>query len=149
MRLRARVRSLHALVGALGVMSNEICDRLTPMPELLHLMAAEAAFPASRLFQNALENIPALGSRSFSSIWRQAVCATPELLLSPTETLVLTELGQSLGRYDVAEQKSAIHYAQRRLEELTRDAEIERDRNSKVRAFLGVAAGFFAVILLI
>ncbi len=149
MRLRARAKSLHALVSALGVVKSEICDRLTPMPELLAQMAEEAAYPASLLFKHASEKIQTLGSRSFSSIWRQAVLATPELLLTPAEELVLIELGQSLGRYDVAEQKSAISYAQRRMETFANDADAERDKTSKVRAFLGVAAGFFTVILLI
>jgi stage III sporulation protein AB len=149
MRLRARTRSLQSLSSALGVMKSEICDRLTPMPELLGHMAAEATYPASQLFRSAAEKIPSLGSRSFSSIWSQAVKSTPELLLTPSEALVLTELGQSLGRYDIAEQRSALQYAQRRMEEYARAAELERDKNSKVKAFLGVAAGFFAIILLI
>jgi stage III sporulation protein AB len=148
MRLRARAGSFHALSSALGMMGSEICDRLTPMPELLQHMADEAAYPASQLFKNALNDISSLGSRSFAAIWQQAVRSTPELMLQPSEALVLTELGQSLGRYDIAEQKSAIQYAQRRMEDFARAAEAERDNNSKVRAFLGVAAGLFTVIIL-
>lgn len=147
--LRSRVNSLSALVSALGVMKSEICDRLTPMPELLRQMSREAAYPASLLFKNAAEKIPSIGVKPFSSIWRQAVAGTPELLLTPAEELVLTELGVVLGRYDVSEQRSAISYAERRMEDFLRRAEADRDKNSKVRAFLGIAAGVFAIVILL
>jgi stage III sporulation protein AB len=148
-RLRSRVKSLNALLGALGVMKSEICDRLTPMPKLLKQLSDEASYPASLLFKNASEKTPSLGSKPFSSIWSQAVMETPELLLTPQEELVLKELGLSLGRYDTGEQKNAIQYAERRMDEYTRKAETERERNSKVHAFLGVAAGLFAVVILL
>ncbi len=148
-QLRGRVKSLHALSSALGVMKSEICDRLTPMPELLRNLAEDATYPASQLFKNASEKMTSIGSKPFSAIWSQAVKSTPELLLKPSEELVLTELGVRLGRYDIAEQAVAIQYAQHRMEEHIRKAEIERDNNSKVRAFLGVAAGLFAIIILL
>ena len=112
-------------------------------------MSVEATYPASLLFQNANEKMASLGSRPFSFIWRSAVLNTPELLLKPPEELILTELGMSLGRYDTGEQRSAIAYAARRLEEFRRRAEEDRDRNSKVRAFLGVAAGIFVAVILL
>lgn len=148
-RLRSRVKNLGTIVSALGVMKSEICDRLTPMPELLKQMANEATYPASLLFKNAEQKISSLGSKPFSSIWGQAVVNTPELLLTSQEELVLTELGMSLGRYDIGEQKNAIQYAERRMSEFSRKAETERERNSKVHAFLGVAAGLFAVVILL
>lgn len=148
-RLRGRVKSLQAVSSALGIMKSEICDRLTPMPELLRNMKEEATYPASQLFKNASEKMSSIGSRPFSSLWSQAVKNTPELMLKPPEELVLTELGVRLGRYDIAEQAAAIQYAQRRLEEHIRKAEAERDSNSKVHAFLGIAAGIFAIIILL
>lgn len=148
-RLRNRVKSLRTIISALGMMKSEICDRLTPMPELLRQIGNEASFPASLLYKNASEKMAALGNKPFSSIWRQAVLNTPELLLTQPEELVLTELGLCLGRYDVGEQRSAIQYAIRRMDEYLHNAESERDKNSKVRAFLGVAAGLFAVVILL
>jgi stage III sporulation protein AB len=149
LRLRRRVNSLSAIISALTAMKSEICDRLTPMPELLRQLEHEATYPASVLFANAAEKVPSLGSKPFSVLWRQAVLNTPELLLMPTEELVLTELGMVLGRYDVAEQRAAMTYAERRMEEFRSRAITDRDKNSKVRAFLGVAAGIFAVVILL
>ena len=130
-------------------MKSEICDRLTPMPELLEQMAAEASYPATIFFENAGDKMSTLGNQPFSAVWRQALKETPELMLTSAEELVLSELGLSMGRYNIEEQRTAFMYAQRRLEALTKKAVSERDANSKVQAFLGVAAGIFAVIILL
>ena len=42
LRLKGRVQNLSALVTALGVMRGEICERLTPMPELLEMLRDES-----------------------------------------------------------------------------------------------------------
>src|SRR5699024_10587989 len=46
-RLRGRARTLAAMVSSLELLQSEICDRLTPMPELLELLEQEATYPAS------------------------------------------------------------------------------------------------------
>ena len=149
LRLRARCRSLTSITHALGVMQSEICDRLTPMPELLSQLGEEAEYPARLLYKNAENKLSTLGNTHFGAIWRQAVTATPELLLTAPEEAALVELGTSLGKYNVEEQKNAISYTRRRLEEYVKRAEIVRETDSKVRAFLGVASGIFAVVLFI
>ena len=148
-RLRARAKNLAELVYAVGAMRSEICDRLTPTPEVFEMLTAEAQYPANLLFRNAAERMRAIGSKPFSAIWRGAVENTPELLLNAGEADVLCELGLFLGRYNVEEQRGAFSRAERRLEELTRRAESLRDTNSRMHAFLGLAAGIFAVVILI
>jgi len=150
LKLRERSRNLAAITHVLCVMQSEICDRLTPMPELLARLSEETEYPVSVLFKNAEEKMRStLGGVSFAVIWKQAVINTPELMLKEPEGTVLQELGLSLGRYNTEEQKSALEYARRRMEEFTRKADHERDANSKVHAFLGVAAGVFAAVILI
>ena len=150
LRLRERSRCLAAIAHVINVMQSEICDRLTPMPELLSQLSEEAEYPVNLLFKNAEEKMSAaLGGVSFAIIWKQAVCATPELMLKEQERTTLCELGLSLGRYNIEEQKSALEYAHRRMEDFVRKADNERDTNSKVHAFLGVAAGIFAAVILI
>jgi stage III sporulation protein AB len=147
-RLRGRVRSLQAVASALGVMKSEICDRLTPMPELMRSMADEATYPASQLFKNASEKMASIGAKPFSALWSQAVRNTPEMLLKPRRNWCHGTRARLAGT-NVAEQAHALQYAQRRMEEHIRRAETERDSNSKVHAFLGVAAGLFAIIILL
>lgn len=148
-RLRNRAKNLSALCYAVGAMRSEICDRLTPTPEVLEMLSGEAQYPANLLFNNASERMMSIGTQPFSVIWRGAVENTPELLLNGGEAEVLCELGLFLGRYNVEEQRSAFDHAERRLEEMTHKAEAVRDTNSRMHAFLGVAAGIFAVVILI
>ena len=148
LRYRNRVRSLESLVSALGIMQSEICDRLTPMPELLELLSAEAGKPASQLFRNVSRRMSELGARPFSDIWRQAVEDTPELLLSGREEACLSELGFSLGRYDVAQQRAALGYTARRMSDYAAAAERERASNSKLHAVFRIAAvGIIVAVL--
>lgn len=148
-RLRSRVRSLTAVAGSLEIMKNEICDRLTPVPELIDIMVREAPKPAGTLFCRLKEHLPEVGQRPFYEIWRQTVAECRELQLTESEAFTLAELGLSIGRYDAGEQRTAFEYAQRRMEEFAKKARCECETNSKANAFLGVASGIFAVIILL
>lgn len=148
-RLRGRARTLAAMVSSLELLQSEICDRLTPMPELLELLEQEATYPASAFYGGVRRRMKDLGEESFPEIWRKAVSETPSLTLDAQDKLILSELGVSLGKYDAAEQAGAIGSARRRLETLAAQAAAERDRDSKLHAALGVAAGIFAIVLLI
>jgi stage III sporulation protein AB len=148
-RLRSRVRCLTAISSSLEIMKNEICDRLTPVPELINIMVHEAPKPAVPLFRRLKEKLPEVGRRPFYEIWRQALEECKELPLSEAEIFTLTELGLSIGRYDAGEQRTAFEYAQRRMEEFAKKARNECETNSKANAFLGVASGIFAVIILL
>ena len=54
-----------------------------------------------------------------------------------------------MGRYNVDEQRGALLRAERQLEEMARKARAQCESNLKMRAFLGVAAGIVAVVILI
>ncbi len=149
LRLRGRVKSLESLIASLDIMESEICTRLTPMREVLEMLSSGAPLPGRRLFENAANGMERLGKTSFYSIWSESVQRTKELALRPQEREVLSELGLCLGRYDVREQAETIARIRRRLEIFLKKSEEERDRDSKIHAFFGVAAGLFAVIILL
>ena len=148
-RLKNRVRSLGALNVSLELMKSELCERLTPMPELLEMLERDAPSPANLLFGQARQKLSELGNCSFAAIWKRAIRDTPELLLTEQEAQVLGELGLSLGKYDVHEQLGAFTYTQRRMEEFYKKAAAEKENDAKLHAFFGVAAGAVAVIILI
>jgi len=148
-QLKRRVRSLCSLVGALDIMRSEICTRLTPMPELLELLAAQTEEPANIFFANCLIRQRSMRGRPFAELWRSALESTEELELKEYELEPLLELGPALGRYDTDRQGEAILAAKKRLEAFLQKAESERDRESRTRAMLGVAAGVMITIILI
>ncbi len=149
MKMRGRVRSLNSLVWALKLMGEEICANLTPMPEVLALVGSAAPKPAAELFARARDKLGNLGSASFRELWRQVVDETPSLLLENDELEILVQLGGELGKYDFESQRRIIRSAVKRLELKAENAERERAANSRLHAFLGIAAGMFAVVVLI
>lgn len=147
--LRRRVRVLEGLITSLQMMEGEICSRMTPMREVLEMLSGSAPVCVRGLFGRAVDGMSALGRCSFYSIWKNAVGCSRELGLRQDEAQLLSELGLCLGRYDVREQAEAITRVRKRLELMLRRAEEERDRDSRLHAFFGLASGVFAVIILL
>ena len=147
--LRERVDCLESVIASLTMMENEICERLTPIPELAEMMAEGAPKPARYLFENMNSLIGSIGDRSFAEIWKESVIRTPQLLLTPQETLCLSQLGFFLGKYSLEQQKSAIDSTKSKMREFLSEAQRRRRQNSKLSAFVGLASGMLAVIVLI
>jgi len=147
--LKSRVRSLRTLIAALDIMRSEICTRLTPMPELLELLAVQTGEPANIFFTNCLMKQRSMRGRPFAEVWRSALGSTKELELRETELEPLMELGSALGRYDTDRQGEAILAARKRMDGFLQKAESESDRESRTRTMLGIAAGVMIAIILI
>lgn len=148
-RLGVRVKALTGLISALEVMRSEICDRLTPMPELMEILSKETDEPVSSLFMSCQDQMKNLGTRSFYFMWKHAIVSSDGLELRPQEQKTLMDLGHVLGRYDTDEQSKSITYCIKRFEQYRIQAEEEKKSQGKVHAVLGVAAGFFAIIILV
>ena len=148
-QLKAQVASLRSLTGALEQMKRELSFRLTPMPELMERVAHQARAPARYLFAHCRDHLWELGEKSFSQLWREALCGEPDLLLGEREREVLTDLGEVLGRYDAAGQREALERAADELGRCLRRAEEDRDRLGRVYTVLGLGSGAMLVILLL
>ena len=147
--LRERGTALRAVASSLEIMRSEVCDRLTPVPELFGMLARQSSSPADILYKNAEKRLDSIGALPFGEIWRLAVNETHELMLTDSERLTLCELGLSLGKYDTGEQRRAIDAARVRFEQFAAKAEAEREKSWKSQALLGLSAGIFAVIILL
>ena len=145
--LKDRGVALRAVESSLELMEHELCDLLTPVPELFAVLGSVSPEPAGQLYRNAAARMKEIGAVPFSELWHRAVTDTEELLLTEEETTALSELGVSLGKYDVNEQRRAVEAARKRFGLFAERAEKERDKNWKSQAFLGAAAGIFAVII--
>jgi stage III sporulation protein AB len=149
LRLRRRETSIGALARSIGLLRAEICTLTTPLSEAAARLARECEPPAAKFYENLLEDLPRLGDATFPELWRGAAERTPELLLNPDEASALRELAKSLGKYNIEEQRAALLYAERQFEAFYARAASIRERDTKLRAMLGVASGVFAVLLLL
>jgi len=146
-RIIRRVDTLHALITALETMKSEICDRMTPLPELIDDLAAETSSYAGRFFQYLKEGMGELGIRQFSFLWKDALDRALYPELDEAERKALSDLGRSLGRYDIEEQRQAISYTQKRLEAYVKSAEEAKRTQGKMHAVLGLTSGLFMVLV--
>ena len=147
-RLRDHVRTLSSLQQSLELMQSEICENLTPLPELFEILAESAPSPASVFYKNLTVRIRDIGEKPFPQIWSDTVMETSQLVLDAQETLTLSKLGYSIGKYDKDSQKAAMTHTYNSFGRFREKAEMEMQRDSKVKAFTGIAAGLFTVIIL-
>jgi len=119
------------------------------MPELLEQLRDEADAPVDQFFAQVIRQMGDIGAESFYSIWKSAVEHTPTLSLTVREAQALADLGRTLGRYDIEEQRSALDDTIARIEEFWKSAAEERRSRGKVHAILGLVAGVFVVIILL
>ncbi len=149
MRMKTRSKALAAIMSSLEIMAEEIGANLTPMPALVEMLSNIAPKPADLFYRNIKAELPKLGSESLGSIWQAGLDNSGELMLERGEKEILSELGWELGKYDGESQRRMIQSAIRRLKLIADMAESERRANSRLHGFLGVAAGMFAVVVLI
>ena len=148
-RMGVRVRALRGLITALEVMKSEICDRMTPLPELLDLLCRETKPPVNRLFLRLRQAMRNLGTQRFSTLWSDVVEHAYELELHEGERQALSDLGKTLGRYDMDHQRQALAYTLRRLEGYLETAEEAKRTQGKVHAVVSLALGAFVVLILL
>ena len=147
--LSRRVTDLRTMVAAMQLMRGEICSRLTPMPQVLKLVSAQTGSGVRKFFDNVSAGFSDIGSETFAQVWHSAARRTEELHLDRAQLLILDQLGQSLGKYDAARQEQALDYAIARFEVFSRQAEQEKQARARLHTFMGVAAGIFAVVILL
>ncbi len=148
-RLRTRTEALSGLLSSIDIMQSEIFFRLTPLPELIKILAGQSSEPARTLFLNCFSHLGSLGQKPFSAIWSQSVEESRGLELTSGEKKTLVELGGILGRYDADGQIKAIAYIKRRLESCLDASLREKEKQGKLYRTLGVVTGIAIVIILI
>lgn len=148
-RISRRASDLRIMVSALQLMRTEICSRLAPMEDVLKTVCTQTSSGVRKFFDNVSSDFADAGGEPFYRVWQHAVDTTPELEFDRGQTLILKQLGMSLGKYDARQQMRALDYAIARFEVFSARAEEEKRVKSRLNAFVGVAAGIFAVVILL
>lgn len=144
---RKEENALRQLMGALDYMSCELQYRLTPLPSLCRQAAESCNGPVGKLLNR-------LASELDSQIAPDAVaCMYAALVSSPALPKrvhqILTQLGASLGRFDLVGQLKGLEAA-RELCRQNLDI-LSKDRDVRLRTYqtLGLCAGAALTILFI
>ena len=145
--VRAKVRQLTALLGALGTMKNEMEYRLTPLPELCRRTAEVTSGRIREVFRHLADELEGQIAPDAGSCMKAALGKASDL--PETARAALLELGDTLGRFDLPGQLKGLEGTKavciQALEGLS------RNRDSRLRGYqtLGLCAGAALAILLI
>ena len=135
------------LLRILQCMETELRYRLTPLPELCQMAAGESSGILKNVFLNLSrelyrQKLPDAGSCMAAAI---GTCGDlPNRIRS-----ILSQLGYSLGRYDLEGQLQGIQVVRRRTEESLESLRKNRDERLRSYQTLGICAGMALVIILI
>lgn len=142
---RREERALRQLIGALDYMGCELQYHLTPLPQLCRAVATETGGSVGQVFLALASELETQISPDAASCMDAAVSKYPKLPHRIRKNM--TQLGVSLGRFDLVGQLrgigSARQMCRRDLEELSKDRE-QRLRNYQT---LGLCAGSALAIL--
>ena len=91
--LTSREKSLKGFLEALHIMHSEIGERLTPIDELMKILAETASIPVSILFEECVREMTEKPDVPFCLIWRKEVKRAEYLKLKPSESDTIAALG--------------------------------------------------------
>ena len=144
---RREERLIHQLLDVLQFMENELQYRLTDLPELCRMAAANSQGILRAVFSNLFRELnfrklPDAGSCMYAAIGRSGDVPSAVRRL-------LVQLGNSLGQFDLSGQLNGIRAVRVRCgESLER---IRKNREERLRSYqtLGVCAGAALAVILI
>ena len=138
-----RIRLLRELARALFVMEGELKGNLTPLPRLIQMLSSEYARECASFFARMAERLSFLGDEPFSALWADAAEQTLKEL-SPREREIVRALGETLGRYPLPMQLTALSRCREYLLESER---AERQRYMDERRLIWGTAAAAAMLL--
>lgn len=144
-----RMASIQSLLQALDIMEKEISYRMTPIPEILSVLAQNTSQPYSILFRNVCMGLKKDPTRNLSVQWQESLLEIQRPMnLSDDVCTVLRSFADVIGKYEVEEQRRTIFYISDRLKDYLLRAEKEKESKGKVYRTCSIATCILLVILL-
>ena len=144
---RQRIDNLQEICSALALMEGELGARLTPMPELIRLLAGRAPGQTGAFFSVLSASMDRLGEEDFASLWQMAVRQTMRSM-EEAEREELCRLGLILGQYELEKQLAAIRTCMVVLRGGLETAQNKYLTEKKLSLGLPAAAGALLIIVL-
>lgn len=144
--VRLKIKSFRELIDILNFMECELNYRLTPLPQLCRLSAAQGKLLAE-LFYYFADEMDAQVSTNVECCMKAAIQKSRNTCNDVTE--FLNELGCSFGKFDLEGQLSGIDAVRKKCTQKLQV--LEKDKDIRIRNYqtLGICAGVALAILLI
>lgn len=145
--LRRRVRVLEELCEGLGLMEQELELAAPELGELMERLRRRTRGAYRRLSSGFGDSLSRLGEKSVGELWRECVEQVSDL--SDEGKMLLSSLGECLGRFDAREQRECVAAVRGRLERLREREEVTCREKCRLCHALTLSGGAFLVILLL
>ncbi len=147
-RKKAEIDCLSELVRGMELMRAELGTRLTPMPELMHMLGDRCNGTVGSFFSAVCSALPLLEENEFSRLWNMAA-ETYLNGLSKKELDTVKKAGTVLGRYELTEQLAVIDSCRAELKNQEDKLRAAYPESRRLALGLCAAAGSFLIILLL
>lgn len=146
--LKAHIDMLSSLMTSLQIMRSEINVNLTPIGEILVNLSDHSDPHCRRLFSETAALLETHGAPYFSYCWRTCIAQHCEILTEHERNSLLA-LGEILGRYDVAEECSAIDRCVLELNAGYESAKLRYSTDARLYAGMYLSIGCILAIILL
>ena len=144
---RYQEKGLRKLISLLDFMACELQYRMTPLPELCALASKEAGSELGKVFDTLARELEASASADVSDAMDTALRACPQLPGKVRDNLCA--MGNSMGRFDLAGQLSALEAVRAGCRRDLDRFSVNRELRLRNYQTLGLCAGAALAILLI
>lgn len=145
-----RIRHIQDLIVSLKVLESEMFYRMDPLPKLLHTISLKTSGMVGCFFVQVCNGLEKQYSYDFYGSWIDAVEITyHDSSLTKEDMEILGEIGISLGKTDLTNQRSFFQQAYKRLEQQLTEAMSVRQVKGKLYQTMTTALGVMVVILLL
>lgn len=149
-QFRRRVIALGDMLSALDLISAELSFHLTSIPDIVAKLASDSRSSISELFQPMQQMMQHDDGLSMTFKWMKAMREYGTSVgLKEEDILILCDLSEFIGKYDVQAQLNSISYAKTRLTKQLDIASAEMKSKGNVYRTCCVAAGILLVLILI
>ncbi len=148
--LAQRIKTLKSFINALEILHSEICQRLTPIPQIINQLCDKRIGKSHEFFKLLNDAIIADDTHSLSYKWNKSINDSFEILgLDENDSRIIADLSSFLGRYDAQEQSRHILYTKKLLISNLKLAQNEMDTKGDVYRTCAIAAGIILVLVLV
>ncbi|MCQ2418953.1 MAG: stage III sporulation protein AB [Clostridia bacterium] len=148
-QMKRTVSQLEMLGTAMHLMECELSFISPPLPRLMRTVSKDTQGAVSVLFANYAKLLSNPATRDTEEAMRKALEMTKRLSLPSGTVFSLLEFSQTLGRYDLPGQLSALASARSRLSGQLEHLRSEQKDRCRTYQTLGICAGLAVVILIL
>lgn len=147
-KFRLRTEELRLFQDGLAMLQTEVTYGLTPLPEALRKIGKVTKAPVGGFFQDVFKKMIQGDGDLLTGYWDESL-ENLDCCLCQEDKEIIKNLGYTLGRSSVSEQKKHIDITLRQLSTAERESKDQCAKNEKMWKYLGFFSGLALVLTLL